>query len=156
MLSRRRFHATGLAVGLSIASSRGVARFLHPGVDLRTVRPGRWTLQRLDGVEVCIRHRAADEIRVARATRLEELAHAEADQARVVDPAWIVVDTACPHAGCRTLTGLGAHRGWLCLCHGSDFDLSGRVRAGPARANLAVIPHRIVEGTLELLPRNDP
>ncbi len=47
----------------------------------------------------------------------------------------------CTHLGCiplgqrptdeRELDG-----GWFCPCHGSAYDTSGRVRAGPAPLNL--------------------
>jgi ubiquinol-cytochrome c reductase iron-sulfur subunit len=29
----------------------------------------------------------------------------------------------------------------MCLCHGSLYDVSGRVRRGPAKTNLAVVRH---------------
>ncbi len=28
--------------------------------------------------------------------------------------------------------------GWVCACHGSSYDLSGRVTSGPAATNLNV------------------
>jgi ubiquinol-cytochrome c reductase iron-sulfur subunit len=59
-------------------------------------------------------------------------------------PEWIVVIGVCTHAGCKPIEGLGKHGGWLCLCHGSDFDTSGRVRSGPALENLAIPPYGFV------------
>ena len=32
----------------------------------------------------------------------------------------------------------GDFNGWFCPCHGSHYDLSGRVRKGPAPKNLEV------------------
>ena len=33
---------------------------------------------------------------------------------------------------------IGRYGGWFCPCHGSLYDISGRVRRGPAPANLVV------------------
>ena len=35
----------------------------------------------------------------------------------------------------------GEWGGWFCPCHGSQYDTSGRVRHGPAPANLTVPPY---------------
>ncbi|HGY4229810.1 TPA: Rieske 2Fe-2S domain-containing protein, partial [Citrobacter amalonaticus] len=52
-------------------------------------------------------------------------------------PQWLVVQGYCPHAGCVPNTRPGG-QGWICPCHGSEFDTSGRVTRGPATTNLAV------------------
>lgn len=42
--------------------------------------------------------------------------------------------------------------GFLCVCHGSKFDLAGRVYAGvPAPTNLEVPPHRYIDDTRILI-----
>lgn len=38
---------------------------------------------------------------------------------------------------------LGAYKGWVCLCHGSVYDKFGRVRQGPAVANLPFINNQV-------------
>ena len=35
----------------------------------------------------------------------------------------------------------GEYDGWFCPCHGSQYDSSGRIRKGPAPANLPVPPY---------------
>ena len=35
--------------------------------------------------------------------------------------------------------------GWFCPCHGSHYDLSGRIRKGPAPLNLEVPPYKFIE-----------
>ena len=77
---------------------------------------------------------------------------------RSARPAIAVLVGLCTHLGCipsfRPLPGspdLGASwpGGFFCPCHGSKFDLAGRVfRNVPAPTNLAVPPHRFVGDTL--------
>jgi ubiquinol-cytochrome c reductase iron-sulfur subunit len=49
----------------------------------------------------------------------------------------------CTHLGCVPLgqkptDPRGDYGGWFCPCHGSHYDTSGRIRKGPAPANLHV------------------
>jgi ubiquinol-cytochrome c reductase iron-sulfur subunit len=70
------------------------------------------------------------------------------NSARAVKPEILVLDGTCTHLGCLPKTRfetaipeLGADwpGGFFCPCHGSRFDLSGRVFEGsPAGANLRV------------------
>ncbi len=60
------------------------------------------------------------------------------DQARVQEPQWLVVVGICTHLGCVPNK---TEEGWLCPCHGSVFDNSGRVLQGPAPRNLEVPPY---------------
>ena len=53
----------------------------------------------------------------------------------------------CTHLGCiptsRAVGDLAPrYGGWVCPCHYSQYDISGRVRRGPAPNNLAVPPYR--------------
>ena len=79
--------------------------------------------------------------------------------ARAVKPEYLVVLGVCTHLGCSPTyrpeiapADLGSDwdGGFFCPCHGSKFDLSGRVYAGvPAPTNLEVPPHRFADdGTL--------
>ena len=51
------------------------------------------------------------------------------------------VDTRCPHLGCQ-LEWNPDEKSWDCPCHGSRFDLRGRLLSGPAQTDLetAVLP----------------
>jgi ubiquinol-cytochrome c reductase iron-sulfur subunit len=71
---------------------------------------------------------------------------------RALRPALLVVVGLCTHLGCAPkfrpevgATDLGGKEwlgGFFCPCHGSKFDLSGRVYAGvPASSNLEVPPY---------------
>jgi len=84
---------------------------------------------------------------------------------RSIQPEFLVVIALCTHLGCvptyRPQVGavdLGADwpGGYFCPCHGSRFDLAGRVfRSVPAPTNLVVPPYRYLSDT-ELLIGEDP
>ena len=78
----------------------------------------------------------------------------QADSARVKagHAQWIVLIGICTHLGCIPLGNKptdmrGEWGGWFCPCHGSQYDTSGRVRHGPAPANLAVPPYAFTTDT---------
>lgn len=83
---------------------------------------------------------------------------------RSIKPEVAVMVGTCTHLGCsptfrpeKAPADLGQNwlGGFFCACHGSRFDLAGRVFAGvPANLNLAVPPHRYVSET-ELLIGED-
>lgn len=60
----------------------------------------------------------------------------------------LVCSAQCTHLGCIPVPYLGAYKGWVCLCHGSVFDKSGRVRQGPALKNLPFKNNSIYGDTL--------
>jgi ubiquinol-cytochrome c reductase iron-sulfur subunit len=74
------------------------------------------------------------------------------DNTRAIRPEYLVVEGLCTHLGCapKFRPGVGAadlggeqwHGGFFCPCHGSKFDLAGRVYSGvPAPTNLIVPPY---------------
>jgi len=71
-----------------------------------------------------------------------------ADGVRAVNPEYLVLVGICTHLGCipefRKAGSMGAEwpGGFYCPCHGSKYDLSGRVLSGsPAPLNLPVPPY---------------
>lgn len=98
---------------------------------------------------IFIRHRTAEEIKAAEDVDVAKLPDPQPDSARV-DPGhaqWLVVFGNCTHLGCVPLGHEGPYKGWFCPCHGSVFDTSGRVRAGPAPTNLLVPEYRFLTDT---------
>jgi ubiquinol-cytochrome c reductase iron-sulfur subunit len=51
----------------------------------------------------------------------------------------------CTHLGCIPLPNAGDFGGWFCPCHGSHYDISGRIRKGPAPYNLEVPTYSFME-----------
>ncbi|MGH8178616.1 MAG: ubiquinol-cytochrome c reductase iron-sulfur subunit [Steroidobacter sp.] len=76
------------------------------------------------------------------------------NDARALNPEYLVLVGVCTHLGCAPLSRfnpadaeLGADwpGGFYCPCHGSKFDLSGRVfKDVPAPLNLKVPPYRFM------------
>ena len=64
----------------------------------------------------------------------------EPDKQRVQEPQWLVVIGLCTHLGCIPTREAD---GWLCPCHGSVYDNSGRILKGPAPRNLDLPPYEI-------------
>jgi ubiquinol-cytochrome c reductase iron-sulfur subunit len=61
-------------------------------------------------------------------------------------PEWLIVIGVCTHLGCVPNRG-GDYGGWLCPCHGSVYDTSGRIRAGPAPQNLFLPDYEFLSPT---------
>ena len=76
---------------------------------------------------------------------------------RSKNPEFFVVEGVCTHLGCAPIEkfaiapadmGPDWKGGFYCPCHGSKFDLSGRVYAGvPAPSNLRVPAHNFIDET---------
>ncbi len=81
---------------------------------------------------------------------------------RSIKPEYLIVEGICTHLGCSPTakfqvgeaSGLSADwvGGYLCPCHGSLFDLAGRVfKSMPAPTNLPVPPHKYLSDTRVLI-----
>ena len=107
-------------------------------VDLSPIMPGQSISILWRGKPVFIRRRTPEEITEAQAVKEADLPDPETDEARVQKPEWLVMVGVCTHLGCIPLGNKGEYNGWFCPCHGSHYDHSGRIRKGPAPANLEV------------------
>jgi ubiquinol-cytochrome c reductase iron-sulfur subunit len=119
-----------------------LAHFDEP-IDVSDVPLGGWCQLIIDSAPIFVRRRTADQVSAMRRELLANLPDPARDEDRASIPEWLVVSGECTHAGCRVTAGLGDFQGWECLCHGSQFDLSGRVRRGPASRNLGVIHYEM-------------
>ncbi len=120
-------------------------------IDVSAIAPGNWMKTLVgDDYPVFIRRRTLPEIEAARREPISLLSEPARDEDRAPDPEWIVVSGRCTHAGCDVVCGLGPFAGWACFCHGSYYDLSGRVRGGPAKRNLPVVRYVKQEGFMTL------
>lgn len=139
-------------------------------VDVSGVDPGTQLTVKWLGKPVFIRHRTGVEIQEAQAeddAGLDGLPDRSARNANLSDPnaeatdanrvlpspdgeapgAWLVQMGVCTHLGCVPLGDAGEFGGWFCPCHGSHYDLAGRIRKGPAPENLPIPPAEWVDAT---------
>ncbi|MBZ9799588.1 ubiquinol-cytochrome c reductase iron-sulfur subunit [Mesorhizobium sp. ES1-4] len=121
-------------------------------VDVSSLMPGMSLVVQWRGKPVVVRNRTEKEIEDGKAVSLAELkdpiarnanlpADAPAIDANRAVPgkeAWIVMVQVCTHSGCIPVGQQGEFKGWLCPCHGSQYDTAGRIRKGPAPENMAV------------------
>jgi ubiquinol-cytochrome c reductase iron-sulfur subunit len=144
--------------------SSGVLAEATLEADISAIKPGTQAVFKWRGHPLVVRRRTPAEIAAARAASLDALIDKFArnaalperapatDANRVVNPEWLVVMGVCTHLGCipapsTAAVPQGHYGGWLCRCHGSEFDTSGRVRTGPAAQNLFVPPYVFLSPT---------
>ena len=61
---------------------------------------------------------------------------------------WLVMVGVCTHLGCVPLKDKGDFNGWFCPCHGSHYDVSGRIRKGPAPTNMEIPKFEFVDSNI--------
>ncbi|MDE2489122.1 MAG: ubiquinol-cytochrome c reductase iron-sulfur subunit [Alphaproteobacteria bacterium] len=118
-------------------------------VDLSKVVQGQQIVVKWRGKPLFVRYRTPKEIAEAVAGDHADLRDPQTDEARHKPgkPEWLILVGVCTHLGCVPNFGLGEYGGWLCPCHGSVYDTSGRIRKGPAPKNLAVPTYNFVSDT---------
>lgn len=64
---------------------------------------------------------------------------------------WVIVSANCTHLGCIPKVIENGAEGWNCPCHGSVFDMTGRIIRGPAATNLPLPPYVFASDTSLLI-----
>jgi ubiquinol-cytochrome c reductase iron-sulfur subunit len=118
-------------------------------LDLEAIEEGQSVTVKWQGKPVFIRHRTEKEIEQAKADDKADLPDPQADSARTKEghEQWLVMVGICTHLGCVPVGESGDFGGWFCPCHGSHYDTSGRIRKGPAPANLTVPAYEFIDDT---------
>ncbi|MBF0107730.1 MAG: ubiquinol-cytochrome c reductase iron-sulfur subunit [Magnetococcales bacterium] len=108
-------------------------------VDISALQQGQMITIPWQGKPVFVVHRTAEMITMAQTGDKESLPDPAKDADRVKKPEYLVLLAVCTHLGCVPQPiGTGNFGGFLCPCHGSHYDTSGRIRQGPAPRNLEV------------------
>ncbi len=108
-------------------------------VDVSALAKGQMITVPWQGKPVFILRRTDEQIAAAKKGDTETLPDPATDADRVQNPEILVVLAICSHLGCVPQPiGSGNYGGFLCPCHGSHYDTSGRIRQGPAPTNLPV------------------
>lgn len=144
-------------------SARAQALGAPVEVDISRLEPGSLLKVEWRGRVIYVVHRsesmldrvnaAVEMLRDPESTEAQQPEYA-ANDFRSIRPELLVVEGVCTHLSCAPLDrfevapadlGPDWRGGFFCPCHGSKFDLSGRVFAGvPANRNLVVPPHSYV------------
>jgi ubiquinol-cytochrome c reductase iron-sulfur subunit len=179
--------AAGAAIGVGaiawpfIDSMNPAADTLAAGepieVDLSKVSPGQQIVVVWRGKPIFIVHRTPEAVKGLQdpkliATLADPNSHVRQQPSyadnfhRSVDPAFAIMVGICTHLGC--VPGFFPNPsasdpapnwpgGYLCPCHGSKYDLAGRVYSGvPAPYNLPVPPYRMTSKTVARIGENPP
>lgn len=115
-------------------------------VDISAVAPGQIITVKWRGKPVFVRNRTDEEMKKLAAMDVKSLRDPQTDAARVKKghENMLIVVGVCTHLGCVPLGHQGEFDGWFCPCHGSVYDASGRIHAGPAPLNLPVPPYEFL------------
>ncbi len=165
--SKRDFLALSAYVTLgvgTVAGTLGILNSLTPSadvlalasieVDVASLAPGQAITVMWRGKPVFIRRRTPEQIDDARGVALSALKDPQTDAERTVEgkEEYLVVVGVCTHLGCipkgqKEADVRGDFGGWYCPCHGSHYDISGRIRKGPAPLNLPVPEYEFLSDT---------
>ena len=108
--------------------------------DLSKVAEGQQVVVKWRGKPLFVRYRTPKEIEEAIKDDHADLRDPQTDESRHKPgkAQYLVLIGVCTHLGCVPTFQGGDYGGWLCPCHGSVYDTSGRIRRGPAPKNLEV------------------
>jgi ubiquinol-cytochrome c reductase iron-sulfur subunit len=149
-------------------SARAQALGAPVEVPIGTLEPGEMIRVMWRGKLVYVLRRTEDMLsRLAAVTEhlddpgsenIEQQPNFAVNEHRSIKPEFLVVEGSCTHLGCAPLAEFQVgpaddwHGGFFCPCHGSRFDLSGRVYKGvPAPTNLRVPPYRFLREDLIMI-----
>ncbi|KAF6823739.1 Cytochrome b-c1 complex subunit Rieske, mitochondrial [Colletotrichum musicola] len=133
---------------VNMSASADVLAMAKVEVDLNAIPEGKNDTQviiKWRGKPVFIRHRTQAEIDEANKINVASLRDPQTDDDRVKNPEWLVMLGVCTHLGCVPIGEAGDYGGWFCPCHGSHYDISGRIRKGPAPLNLEIPEYEFPE-----------
>jgi len=145
-------------------------------IDISHIQPGQQIVVLWRSRPIFITHRTEDELKTLQSPQdisqlrdpdskaLQQPEYAK-NWHRSIKPEFLVLVGICTHLGCipgfdpRPGGDLGPSwlGGYFCPCHGSRYDLAGRVFVGvPAPLNLPVPPYNFVSDTVVRIGENPP
>jgi len=138
--------------------AHGIVEFLQPNknimcsanleVDLNKIPEGKGIIVSWNSKPVFVRHRSEKEMKQQLSIDVGGLRDPTPDVDRFHDMKWQVMLGVCTHLGCVPIADKGDYGGFYCPCHGSHYDVAGRIRKGPAPRNLDVPPYKVTSDSL--------
>ena len=146
------------AVGAGVMAAWPLVNQMNPAADtlalasiefdLTKVQQGQQVVIKWQGKPVFVRYRSPAELQKARAeNNVGSPPQSDADRTKAGHEPFLVVLGNCTHLGCIPTFGTGDFGGWFCPYHGSHYDVSGRIRKGPAPLNLVVPEYEFLSDT---------
>ena len=155
-------------VASMLPSERAKAAGAPIEVDISAIAPGEMKIFEWRGKPVWVMRRTKEMVASLKAgtsqltdpgSKYSEQPEYAKNEYRSRNPEVLVMEGVCTHLGCspqirgadaKAEMGADWAGGFYCPCHGSKFDLAGRVfRGAPAPTNLPVPPHAFLsDGTL--------
>lgn len=154
MMPSARAQAAGAPVEVDISK-------LEPGQKINVEWRGKpvWIVRRTDEMLGLLKE--MDPVVLDPASEMPQQPEYAKNEYRSIKPEILVLVGICTHLGCSPTyrpeiapddLGSDWKGGFFCPCHGSKFDLAGRVFKGvPAPKNLVVPPHRYIGKTVILV-----
>jgi ubiquinol-cytochrome c reductase iron-sulfur subunit len=128
-----------------MAPSKDVLAESTTEIDISSITPGMAIKAVFRKQPVFVRNLTQPEIAAAQAVPLGSLRDPQTLKERTKEGHgnWLITMGVCTHLGCVPLGAAegeprGEFGGYFCPCHGSHYDTAGRIRKGPAPANLEV------------------
>ncbi|MBA3862879.1 MAG: ubiquinol-cytochrome c reductase iron-sulfur subunit [Erythrobacter sp.] len=114
-------------------------------VDIGAIQPGQSIKTMFRKQPLFVKRLTAEEIAAAKSDDAAEMRDPQtlAERTKEGHEDILVTMGVCTHLGCVPLGAAegenkGEFGGYFCPCHGSHYDVAGRIRKGPAPTNLAV------------------
>jgi ubiquinol-cytochrome c reductase iron-sulfur subunit len=140
-------------------------------VDISKLEPGQMMIVEWRGQPVWVVRRTPDNLADLKKVPVDNLRDAGSEvisqqppyaknETRAIKPEYLIMVGICTHLGCSpTYSKLGDQDlgadwkgGFFCPCHGSRFDMAGRVYTGvPAPTNMVIPPHKYLSDTRVLV-----
>ena len=137
-----------------MAPSKDVLAESTTELDISAIEPGQAIKAVFRKQPVFVRNLTPQEIAAATAVPAGSLRDPQtlAERTKEGHPNILVTMGVCTHLGCVPLgAGEGENKGefggYFCPCHGSHYDTAGRIRKGPAPANLVVPDYEFTSDT---------
>jgi ubiquinol-cytochrome c reductase iron-sulfur subunit len=137
-----------------MAPSKDVLAESTTELDIAAIEPGMAVKAVFRKQPVFVRNLTPQEIQTAEAVPLSDLRDPQSLVERTKEGHGNILVTmgVCTHLGCVPLGAAegenkGEFGGYFCPCHGSHYDTAGRIRKGPAPANLEVPAYAFTSDT---------